>query len=436
MGDLIQVNSFIGSPVSAPAIATLSNGSFAITWQAQDRDGEGSGIYAQVFDAVGVKAGAEFKVNSFTHGDQCGAQISAQINGGFVVTWTSSDQDGSGDGIYAQRYTATGAKSGSEFKINTSSAGSQSDASLAVLTGGNFVVTWTSADQDGSGSGIYAQRFSAAGGKLGSEFLINTDTVGDQFAAKVTALSNGGFVTTWESGAVGSEKLMAKIFDAAGKGGAEFQISAQVSGDVDIAALANSGFLISWKGDEANTGLFSERYDSLGREVTVNHFVGTAAAETLKAPTLAGNRVSFDFFTAISTGDTAEGGDGDDSFVLSSSNFTKINGGAGTDTLVLTQNLDLTLIDNSKLSSIEVIDLKNYKLTLAADDILSLTNARDSKSSDASALRILGDGSSQLDLTSMSSAGSMTIDGVAFTIYHHSSDTRVDLLVQTGINII
>ena len=437
VGDLIQVNSFIGSPVSTPAIATLSNGSFAITWQAQDRDGEGSGIYAQVFDALGVKAGAEFKVNSFTHGDQRGAQISAQINGGFVVTWTSADQDGSGDGIYAQRFTATGAKTGSEFKINTSSAGDQSDASLAVLSGGNFVVTWTSADQDGSGSGIYAQRFSAAGGKLGGEFLISATTDGDQFAAKVTALSNGGFVTTWESGAVGSEKLMAKIFDAAGKGGAEFQVSAQVSGDLDIAALANSGFLISWKGDEAiNSGLFSQRYDSLGREVTVNHFVGTAAAETLKAPSLAGNRVSFDFIPGISSGDTAEGGDGDDSFAVSTSDFTKINGGAGTDTLVLTQYLDLTLIDNSKLSSIEVIDLKNYKLTLAADDILALTDARDSKSSDASALRILGDGSSQLDLTSMSSAGSMTIDGVAFTIYHHSSDTKVDLLVQTGINII
>ena len=45
---------------------------------------------------------------------------------------------------------------------------------VAVLSGGNFVVTWSSKSQDGSGWGVYAQRFDAAGVAQGGEFQVNT----------------------------------------------------------------------------------------------------------------------------------------------------------------------------------------------------------------------------------------------------------------------
>ena len=38
--------------------------------------------------------------------------VTALNNGGFVVTWTSLDQDGDGYGIYAQMYDANGATQG------------------------------------------------------------------------------------------------------------------------------------------------------------------------------------------------------------------------------------------------------------------------------------------------------------------------------------
>ena len=44
------------------------------------------------------------------------------------------------------------AAAGSEFKVNTVTTGDQSDASIAINRfTGDFIVTWTSAAQDGSG---------------------------------------------------------------------------------------------------------------------------------------------------------------------------------------------------------------------------------------------------------------------------------------------
>ena len=45
---------------------------------------------------------------------------------------------------------------------------------------GNFVVAWTSTSQDGSGYGIYAQRYDSGGSPLGGEFRVNTLTSGSQ----------------------------------------------------------------------------------------------------------------------------------------------------------------------------------------------------------------------------------------------------------------
>ena len=48
------------------------------------------------------------------------------------------------------------------------------------LSGGGFIVTWQSKDQDGDNWGVYGQRFDSAGNPTGSEFRINTVTALEQ----------------------------------------------------------------------------------------------------------------------------------------------------------------------------------------------------------------------------------------------------------------
>ncbi len=78
-------------------------------------------------------------------------------DGGFVVAWQTY-QDGD-DKIFVQRFGGTGDRIGGEFQVNTYTTGGQGYPKVAALTGGGFVVAWQSYGHDGSGQGIFAQRF-------------------------------------------------------------------------------------------------------------------------------------------------------------------------------------------------------------------------------------------------------------------------------------
>jgi serralysin len=88
-------------------------------------------------------------------------------DGGWLVTWSSYGQDGSGEGVYQQRYAASGAKVGIETQVNTDTKGHQSSPDVTALSDGGWVVTWNSRDEDGSGYGIHQQRYDAVGNPVG-----------------------------------------------------------------------------------------------------------------------------------------------------------------------------------------------------------------------------------------------------------------------------
>ncbi|SFE19455.1 DUF4347 domain-containing protein [Nitrosomonas sp. Nm166] len=272
-GNEFRVNTYTDFDQTHPSISALSNGDFVVSWASSGQDGSGWGIYAQRYDENGVAQGNEFRVNTFTDLTQSDPSMTALANGGFVVSWESSGQDGSGKGIYAQRYDANGVAQGSEFQINTHTADDQANSSITALTNGGFVVSWESSGQDGSGKGIYAQRYDANGVAQGSEFQTNTHTADDQANSSITALTNGGFVVSWESsGQDGSGKgIYAQRYDANGVAqGNEFRVNtftANAQSDPSITALSNGGFMVTWSSltqDGSGWGIFAQRYDANG----------------------------------------------------------------------------------------------------------------------------------------------------------------------------
>ena len=66
-------------------------------------------------------------------------------------------QDGSGYGVFGQRFDQSGNSIGNEFQINTYTTNDQDRISLAQLANGNVIATWDSEGQDGSGDGVFAQ---------------------------------------------------------------------------------------------------------------------------------------------------------------------------------------------------------------------------------------------------------------------------------------
>jgi VCBS repeat-containing protein len=273
LGTDFQVNSFTTNEQRYPSIAALADGGFVVTWSSWDQDGSRYGIFGQRYDADGVPAGGEFQVNTETSSDQFYSSVAALSDGGFVVTWSSYLQDGSDYGIYGQRYDATGNPAGDEFQVNTFATSAQVYSSVAALSDGGFVVTWSSYLQDGSDYGIYGQRYDATGNPAGDEFQVNTETTSEQAYSSVAALSDGGFVVTWSSlFQDGSDYgIYGQRYDATGAtAGGEFQVntfatSAQVYSSV--AALSDGGFVVTWSSffqDGDDYGIFGQRYDADG----------------------------------------------------------------------------------------------------------------------------------------------------------------------------
>ena len=150
-------------------------------------------------------AGAETRVNGTTNSAQQDAAIARLSSGGFVVAWTdtSSHADGTGYGVKALIFDAAGSPVGTEFLVNTHTNDIQADPAVTGLAGGGFVVTWTDSSAavgagDGSPPCVKGQIFDAGGHKVGGEIILNTTTSGAQIATEVAALSGGGFVATWE----------------------------------------------------------------------------------------------------------------------------------------------------------------------------------------------------------------------------------------------
>jgi hypothetical protein len=106
-----------------------------------------------------VSYNQEFQVNTYTYDLQSSLSVSGLIDGGFVVCWASSGQDGDGYGIYGQLFDKDGNRRGAEFQVNTYVQRGQQFPSVSSLMDGGFVVCWSSYEQDGSGFEIYGKYY-------------------------------------------------------------------------------------------------------------------------------------------------------------------------------------------------------------------------------------------------------------------------------------
>jgi len=167
-GSEFRVNTTTVDWQTDPSVAMGTTGDFVVVWRSANQDGGApgtmvsGGVFGQRFDASGNALGGEFQVNSFVDGYQGNPWVAMDADGNFVVAWESESQDGSGYGVFAQRYDTAGARRGGEFQVNSTTASSQTLGSVAMDADGDFVVAWSSYGQDGDEGGVFAQRFDGA----------------------------------------------------------------------------------------------------------------------------------------------------------------------------------------------------------------------------------------------------------------------------------
>jgi hypothetical protein len=296
LGSEFLVNTTVADTQNQPAVATDASGNYVVVWTSRSQDGSGKGVYARLYHADGTPLSGEILVNTTTADDQDAPAVAMAPTGEFVIAWASKNQDGSGKGVYAQRFSAAGAKVGGEFLVNVTTADNQEQPTVAMAAGGQFVIAWKSAKQDGSSSGVYARRFDATGASLGGEFLVNslsTDTQ-DQPAAAMNA--TGGFVITWKSNRTDGSGagVFARLYNAAGAPvGLQFQVNTTASSNQDkptVAMNVGGSFVIAWASmdqDGDRRGVYARRYNAAGTAISGEFLVNTIPADDQDRPTIA-----------------------------------------------------------------------------------------------------------------------------------------------------
>jgi hypothetical protein len=304
VGPEFRVNTFTPGAQNSARVAADSLGGFVVTWNSQLQDGSLTGVFAQRYDGSGTPIGPEFRVNTYTTDAQLFPAVAADPSAGFVIVWGSLDQDGSSWGVFGQRYSGSGSPLGTEFRVNASTTGAQGNPGVAVDSAGSFVAVWSSADQDGSVTGIFGQRYASSGVPAGPEFRVNAYTTGPQDLPSVASAPSGDFVIVWRSmNQDGSGYgIFGQRYAASGAPlGPEFQVNTFTNNQQlypRVAVDSTGGFVVVWTSyaqDGSNFGIFGQRFASSGApagpEFQVNAFTTGYQSRPSVAADAAGNFV-------------------------------------------------------------------------------------------------------------------------------------------------
>ncbi|MDQ7076632.1 MAG: hypothetical protein Q9M45_02110, partial [Robiginitomaculum sp.] len=255
------VNTITALDQQVPSVAALTGGGFVVAWEDLSLtapDTSFNAVRAQRYDANGVAQGSDFLVNTITSSSQFQPSVAALNDGGFVIAYGDNSQltlDTTQAAILATRFDAVGVRQGSEFLVNTTTASTQLTPSVAALSDGGFVIAWRDDSLSPQGAVVRAQRYDASGGPQGSEFLVSTATAASQVEPSVAGLTGGGFIIAWrdDNGDGNGKTVRAQRYDANGLvQGGKFQVNTTITNDQyqpSVAALSNGNFVIAWRDD-------------------------------------------------------------------------------------------------------------------------------------------------------------------------------------------
>jgi hypothetical protein len=318
LGTEFQINTFTTGPFTSQSTTSRrvlggdATGTFVAAWSSYDQDGSGHGMFGQRYTSTGSPLGTEFPINTFTTGFQLQPSVTSTAAGNFIVVWESGGQDGDGFGIFGQRYASSGTALGTEFQVNTVTTSDQSGADIAVDAAGNFVVVWANPFQDFASG----QRFDSAGSPQGTQFQVNTVHTGffENSPPAVAASRAGNFVVVWTA----DDDVFGKRYDSGGIPlGTEFQVNTYTTGYQyrhAAAADALGNVVVVWASDQdggsgtvGTRGIFGQRYNSVGNPLGTEFRVNTYTTSIQTFPAVAAAPGGDFLVTWTSTGQDGDG---------------------------------------------------------------------------------------------------------------------------------
>jgi len=239
---------------------------------------------------------ADFQINTHTSGNQTIPALAADANGNFVVVWSSYDQNGTSNDIFARRFDRNTSALGGEFQVNTKTTGNQTSPAIAMNPAGNFVVAWHGPDPNGeSEEDIFARRFDPNCLPLRDEFRVNTITADSQLSPAVAMNNDGNFVVVWESNSVpqpGKKAICGQLYDHTGSAvGLEFVVNDANEQPVcrhPAAVMQDNGkFIVVWVRESTKKSIWVRHFDTNGTAPYLPKKVSDSNFSSLTRPGIA-----------------------------------------------------------------------------------------------------------------------------------------------------
>ena len=107
---------------------------------------------------------AEFRVNSYTTNRQWRPKVASDPSGNFVVVWSSGGQDGSGYGVFGQRYDAPAGSSAPSSRSTPTPREIRAMPPWLPIPPATSSIAWDSTESSTARvRGVFAQRYASAG---------------------------------------------------------------------------------------------------------------------------------------------------------------------------------------------------------------------------------------------------------------------------------
>jgi len=300
LGKSFPISAEFGPNRSAhdPDIAISDNDHFVITWTDHKgytlySNGLFSDIYLQRGDEDSTLIGESTKVNDDSAGGlQINPAMAIDKNGNFVIAWEDQRND-EGD-IYARRYSADGSRLGEQFRVNDDEIGDKNiHPAVAIDSSGLAMVIWE--DYRGLYADIYGQIYSSEGVAMGTNFAVNNPAGSGYFyKPTIASMGNKTFIVTWQ---ISYWDIGAQIYSAeSGPVGDSFVVN-DVQQDYKlrdnpcVAADDSGHFVIVWQDKRNDTAdLYAQRYDDTGLPLGGNFKVNDPGSWGID-PTIAFNNL-------------------------------------------------------------------------------------------------------------------------------------------------
>lgn len=232
------------------------------------------GVSGQRFDSSGAPDGAVFQISSTGDGERNRVDVSMASDGRFVVVWEFRIATMSyPTQIWARTYHADGTPISGEVRVDEVEQLTGMPR-VGIADDGSFTVVWMGCPvDDGSSTGIYARRYDGSAIPVGSAFLVNTTTAGEQTAPVISMAPTGASIMVWQNNTT-STPVYGQRYSALGdKVGGEMVIAnGHGSYLPSVSMTADESFIVVWSNGGTATG---RRYSSagvaLGNDIAINH---------------------------------------------------------------------------------------------------------------------------------------------------------------------